>query len=275
MELVRVCNDSSIKTTTKDSLIEEDSNRRFMLPECFVCLSEIRLKMEWVGFLRKSGYYSDEGFLLSKSSRFALNVVKLLFICQACADERIVSKHACLRRDYGLAGLGVGISIDKQTNIAQKPIVLDVFDSDIKRRSRFRRNRNVKLHDDRFHVETNEADDVKTCASFEYSVLDYEDQSNTVKDDFGMIAENISCLGENTNAEDDFAHFGFSMIEFGLDSCATSHIVNDLSLFIPGTVVELKNNGVKGVSGTAVISKRGDAEIFIFCSDGKRHKHVL
>ena len=64
-------------------------------------------------------------------------------------------------------------------------------------------------------------------------------------------------------------------MEFGLDSCATSHIVNDLSLFISGTIAELKNNGVKGIGRTVKIPLKGDVEIFIFCSDKKKHKHIL
>ena len=88
-----------------------------------------------------------------------------------------------------------------------------------------------------------------------------------------MIVENISCLRDNTDELDDFAYFGFCMIEFGLDCCATSHIMNDLSLFIPDTIIELKNNGVKGIGRTVIIPKRGDVEIF--CSNGKKHKHIL
>ena len=81
----------------KDSLIRKDLNGLFILQENLICLSEIRLKMEWIGFLWKIGEYSDEKFLLSKSKRFALNIMKLLLIYQACAAEQVISKNVCLR----------------------------------------------------------------------------------------------------------------------------------------------------------------------------------
>ena len=75
---------------------------------------------------------------MSKENRFALNIVKLLIICQACAGEQVVSKNKSLRQNFTLAGIGVGIQTDKEINIPQKPIIRDILDSNIKKRERDR-----------------------------------------------------------------------------------------------------------------------------------------
>ena len=205
--------------------------------------------------------------------------MKLLLICQACAAEQIISKNVYLRWDFALARFGTRILINKKINIVQKPIVLDVFDSNINKWKR--RKRDIKIYDEQFNINTDKLTNTQISESCNDSILDPKLESqvplewNTSNYELGMIVENISCLRDNTDELDDFAYFRFCMIEFGLDCCATSHIMNDLSLFIPDTIIELKNNRVKGISRTVIIPKRGVVEIFIFYSDRKKHKHIL
>ena len=58
-----------------------------------------------------------------------------------------------------------------------------------------------------------------------------------------FIAEKVSYLGEDIN-EVELMNFSTCSVEFGLDSCSTLHILNDLKLLSPSSIFKLSNNGV-------------------------------
>ena len=154
-----------------------------MLLENFMCLSGIQLKMEWIGFLWKTRRCTRNKFFLSRGNSFALNIVKLLIICQACAGEQVLSNNRSLRQNLALAGLGVGIQIDKEINISQKPIIRDVLDLNVKKRERDRWKRkkgSVKFHDERFDIAVDETTDIHLCNPCNDSVLDFNPKSHAI-----------------------------------------------------------------------------------------------
>ena len=60
--------------------------------------------------------------------------MKLFIICQSCAGEEVVSNNRSLRQNLALAGLGVVIQTDKEMNISQKLIILNILHSNAKKK---------------------------------------------------------------------------------------------------------------------------------------------
>ena len=58
--------------------------------------------------------------------------------------------------------------------------------------------------------------------------------------------------------------------KFGVDSCATTHICNDVSMFLPKSLVEANSVGAEGIGGLAKTSKRGTIKMLIEEEGGEK-----
>ena len=103
----------------------------------------------------------------------------------------------------------------------------------------------MKHQDKWFIIADNEITDAHTCNLCNDSILGSNLvsqailESSSIDCNMCMIAENVSSLGNDADNTDNFAHFAFCLVELGLDSCVTSHVVNDLKLFISEMIAEL------------------------------------
>ena len=62
--------------------------------------------------------------------------------------------------------------------------------------------------------------------------------------------------------------FDETTTEFGLDSCASTHMCNDISMFLPESLVDLTNVGVGGIGGVSPIEKKGTITFNIVDEEG-------
>ena len=58
-------------------------------------------------------------------------------------------------------------------------------------------------------------------------------------------------------------------VYFGLDSCSTSHVFNDVSLFLKDAITEVMDSGILGAGGVENVTKKGTIIFKIIDSYGK------
>ena len=75
--------------------------------------------------------------------------------------------------------------------------------------------------------------------------------------------------------EDDICSFENHTSDFGLDSCSTTHVCENLELFVSGTIREVPNLGIDGIERTQAVAKLGSIQLEIMDNFVERKTMLL
>ena len=79
----------------------------------------------------------------------------------------------------------------------------------------------------------------------------------------------------NETQEDKIYSIKNHTAEFGLDSCSTTHVCNNLELFVPDKIRDVPNLGIDGIRGTLVVAKACRIPLQIMDDSGERDNILL